>query len=249
MTREVPRNMCGRYSIHRDQPELRDSFDIKSGPEDIDWSALEPRYNVAPTDQVLTVVGTDGDRHGAVMRWGRIPFWARDTKGARSMVDARGKTINTSINARAETIDTARSFSGAFRNRRCLIPADGYYEWRGSKSARTPMYIYPKSREPFAMAGIWGTWRSPDGVATRSRAIIATVANSFMAEIHDRMPVMLTKGAESIWLEESNDIAELKELLLPYPSHEMAAQAVSSLVNSVKIDSLECTEPGSATLF
>jgi putative SOS response-associated peptidase YedK len=240
--------MCGRYSLHRDHPEIQQAFDFKSGPEDIDWSALEPRYNIAPTDQVLTVVA-NGERRGAMMRWGLIPFWGRDTKGERSLVDVRGKTVNTPINARAETIETATSFSSAFENRRCLIPADGFYEWRGPKTARRPMYIYPKSREPFAMAGIWGAWRSADGVAIRSCAIVTTAANSFMAEIHDRMPVMLTKGAENIWLEESNDMTELKELLVPYPSHEMAAHEVSPLVNSVKNDSPQCIEPGSGLLL
>ena len=105
------------------------------------------------------------------------------------------------------------------------------------------MYIYPQSREPFAMAGIWGRWKSADGLAIRSCAIVTTVANSFIAEIHDRMPVMLTKGAESIWLEESNDMTELKELLVPYPSHEMDAHEVSSLVNSVKMMSLSASSP------
>ena len=228
---------------------IRDAFDIKSGPEDIDWAALQPRYNIAPTDQVLTVMADNGERRPAMMRWGLIPFWARDTKGGRSVVDARDRAVNTPINARAETIETAKSFSGAFEKRRCLVLADGYYEWRGVKSARRPMYIYPQSREPFAMAGIWGRWKSADGVEMRSCAIVTTVANSFMAEIHDRMPVMLTKGAESIWLEESNDMAELKELLVPYPSHEMDAHEVSSLVNSVKNDVPECIEPGSSLLL
>ena len=228
---------------------IRNSFDIKSGPGDIDWSTLEPRYNIAPTDMVLAVVTGDGERRAAMMRWGLIPFWARDLKGERSVIDAMGKTVNTPTNARAETIETAKSFSSAFRKRRCLIPADGYYEWRGTKSARRPMYIYPKSQEPFAMAGIWGTWKSDDGVAVRSCAIVTTAANSFMAKIHDRMPVMLTKGAESIWLEESNDMTVLKELLLPYSSFEMAAHEVSPLVNSVKNDILECIEPGSGLLL
>ena len=148
-------------------PEIRQAFDVKSGPEDIDWPALEPRYNIAPTDQVLTVVTYDGERRAAMMRWGLIPLWARDIKGERSLVDGRGTAVNTPINARAETIETASSFRAAFRKRRCLIPADGFYEWRGAKSARRPMYIYPKSREPFAIAGIWGTWKSHDGIVVR----------------------------------------------------------------------------------
>ena len=153
--------MCGRYALHKDHPINIAAFDIKSGPEDLfksGWAG--PRYNIAPTQEVVAVISNKDQRHAEMMRWGLIPFWARALKNGKTPVDAKGKTVNTPVNARAETIETVKSFSSAFQKRRCLIPADGYYEWRGAKSSRRPMYIYPKSQEPFAMAGIWGTWKS-----------------------------------------------------------------------------------------
>ena len=121
------------------------------------------------------------------------------------------------------------------------MPADGFYEWKGPKAARRPMYITLKSGAPFAMAGLWGAWKSPDDRWINSCTIVTTVANSLMAPIHDRMPVILTKGAESIWLDQTqNDMAELKEVLVPYPPNEMDAYEVSNLVNSPKNDVVDC---------
>ena len=235
--------MCGRYSLHKDHPIHRAAFDIKSGPEDIDWDRLSPRFNIAPTQEVLIVVSKEGERHAEIMRWGLIPFWTRGLKDGRTPVDARGKTVNTPINARAETIESTKSFSDAFKKRRCLVPADGFYEWQGPKGARRPMYITLRSGEPFAMAGLWGAWRVSENQWVHSCTIVTTVANSVMEPIHSRMPVMLTKGAESIWLDQANeDMAELKEVLLPYPPNEIDAYEVSQMVNSVKNDVSQCIE-------
>ena len=236
--------MWGRYALHSNHPAVTNAFDIRNGAGNIAWGQFQPRYNIAPTQQVMTVVSQAGERRGEMMRWGLIPFWTRELKGGKTPVDARGKIVNTPINARAETIETTRSFSSSFKKRRCLIPADGFYEWKGPKGARTPLYIFSESRELFAMAGIWGAWKAPDGMEIQSCAIVTTLANSFMQPIHNRMPVMLTKGAEDIWLDEAHDdLSELKELLVPYPSHEMEAHEVSSMVNSVSNVNAQCIEP------
>ena len=236
--------MCGRYALHKDHPINAAAFDIKSGPEDLFRSGwARPRYNIAPTQDVVAVISNKGQRHAQMMRWGLIPFWARDLKNGKTPMDARGKVVNTPINARAETIETTRSFNMSFQSRRCLIPADGFYEWKGSKSARRPMYITLRSGEPFAMAGLWGAWKGPDGEWIHSCTIVTTVANRFIEPIHDRMPVILTKGAESIGLDQADvDVAELKEVLVPYPPGEMSGHEVSRLVNSVKNDSPQCIE-------
>ena len=157
--------MCGRYSLHKDHPIHRAAFDIKSGPEDIDWDRLSPRFNIAPTQEVLIVVSKEGERHAEIMRWGLIPFWTRGLKDGRTPVDARGKTVNTPINARAETIESTKSFSDAFKKRRCLVPADGFYEWQGPKGARRPMYITLRSgnRSLWRACGEPGEYRITSG--------------------------------------------------------------------------------------
>ena len=236
--------MCGRYALHKDHPVLKAAFDIKGGPDDIDWAQLTPRYNIAPTSQVLTVVSKDGERRPEMMRWGLIPFWAKSLANGKSPVDAKGKPVKTPFNARAETIETTRSFSDAFSRRRCLVLADGFYEWTSRNGERRPLFIGLKSGEPFAMAGIWGSWGAAGETSVLSCTIITTSPNSFIERIHNRMPVILTKGAESIWLDNSlEDMTELKEVLVPYPAGEMAGYEVSSAVNSVKNDGPQCIQP------
>ena len=215
--------MCGRYSLTTDLGELAQRFEF-----DGDWDAFERRYNIAPTQDVLAVVGGES-RRGRYMRWGLIPSWAKD------------KSIgNRMINARAETVAEKPSFRNALRRRRCLILADGYYEWQKIGSERRPMRIVMRSEEPFAFAGLWETWRDPEGTVIPSCTIITTSANDLLRPIHDRMPVILPRDAEDFWLDGSvDDPAALGSVLTPYEDEAMEAYEVSSLVNSVANDGPE----------
>ena len=195
---------------------------------DGDWEALERRYNIAPTQEVLTVVGGENRRAG-LMRWGLIPHWAKDPKIGNRM-----------INARAETVAERPVFREALRRRRCLVPADGFYEWQGSGRARRPMRFAMRSGEPFAFAGLWSVWTDPQGNRVPSYTIITTTANDLLRPIHDRMPVILPRDLEEFWLDRSVDDAEaLGSILAPYPSDAMEAYAVSPLVNSAANDGPE----------
>lgn len=195
---------------------------------------MEARYNVAPT-QPVAVVPNDGENRLDFFIWGLIPSWAKDPKIGSRM-----------INARAETVDQKPSFKAAFRRRRCLVLADGFYEWKqepGSK-AKTPMYIKLKSGDPFGMAGLWEIWHNGDGSEIRSCTIITTEPNERLAEIHNRMPVILPEEQHRRWLKpDEGDPNELKSLLIPYASDKMTAYPVSRLVNNPANDVPACIEP------
>ena len=208
--------MCGRYSQTADLEELAGRFEF-----DGDWDAFERRYNIAPTQEVLTVVGSESRRAG-FMRWGLIPHWAKDPKIGSRM-----------INARAETVAEKPSFRNALRRRRCLVLADGFYEWRRVGKTKTPMRIVLRSGEPFAFAGLWETWRDPEGTVIPSCTIITTTPNDLLKPIHNRMPVILPKEVEDFWLDDSvDDPTALTSVLTSYPDDEMESYEVSSLVNS-----------------
>ena len=219
--------MCGRYSLIADMGELQERFDF-AGSE----LTHAPRYNVAPTQMALTV--TNGNRRwGSYMRWGLIPSWAKSASVGNRM-----------INARAETVAERPSFRTAFQRRRCLVLADGFYEWQGKGSSRRPMRIVMASGEPFAFAGLWDAWRNPNGEVVRSCTIITTGANELLSPIHDRMPVILPRELESLWLDHDiQDYAALAGILTPYSTDEMAAYEVSSLVNSPANDGPEVVVP------
>ncbi|UCF29428.1 MAG: SOS response-associated peptidase, partial [Chloroflexota bacterium] len=194
-------------------------------PED-----FPPRYNVAPT-QPVAVVPNDGTNRLDFFNWGLIPFWAKDPKiGSRL------------INARSETIAEKPSFRGSFKYKRCLILADGFYEWQKQPGSKTkiPMYIHLKDRAPFAFAGLWDSWNSKDGSEIKSCTIITTQPNELVEQIHNRMPVILSPEGYAAWIQEGeNDPELLKSLLHPYPSEEMAAYPVSTKVNSPQNDTPE----------
>ena len=172
------------------------------------------------------------------MRWGLVPSWAKDPKIGNRM-----------INARSETVTEKPSFRTSFKRRRCLIPADGFYEWKREGKAKKPMLITANPGGLFAFAGLWETWKQPDGSWLLTCAIITTSANEFMKSIHDRMPVILPREAEASWLDpEEQDTAMLSELLLPYDSDRMEGYEVSTLVNSPRNNFPEVIEPV-ATLF
>jgi putative SOS response-associated peptidase YedK len=219
--------MCGRFALATDldQIALRFSF----APEKLLYG---PRYNVAPSQEVLTVVNGEG-RLAELMLWGLIPPWAKEA--------AVGYRL---INARAETVAEKSTFRGAFQKRRCLILADGFYEWRRNGKQKTPMFIALKSREPFAFAGLWEFWNSPSGEAIHSCTIITTIPNALMETIHDRMPVILPREAEPVWLDTGiEDPGTLSHLLAPYPAAEMQAYAVHPMVNSPRNDNPACIVP------
>ena len=218
--------MCGRFSLIEDFEELAGRFEF-----DGDWDAFERRYNIAPTQNVLTVVGGES-RRGGYMRWGLIPSWAKDKSIGSRM-----------INARAETVVEKPSFRNALRRRRWLILADGFYEWRRLGKQRIPMRIVMRSGEPFAFAGLWETWRDPEGEVIPSCTIITTSANDTLSPIHDRMPVILRRELEDFWLDGSvTDPDALTSVLVPYDDGEMEAYEVSTLVNSARNDGPEVLE-------
>ncbi len=224
--------MCGRYTLTKDHQELEGRFDFKASS--FDWV---PRYNIAPGQPVPAVI-SNRERHAELLHWGLIPFWAKDRKIGNRM-----------INARAETVADRPSFRRAFRHRRCLVLADGFYEWKKVGRRKAPVRIGLKSGEAFAFAGLWEVWRSSSMEEVRSCAIITTTANALMEPIHDRMPVILSPKAEGRWLDASvEDPAELAGLLLPYPPEAMDAYPVSTLVNSPRNDTPECIRPLTALL-
>ena len=194
-------------------------------------SSLTPSYNIAPTQEVAAVVEEDGKRQLRMLHWGLIPSWAKDPAIGNKM-----------INARAETVSEKPSFRTAFKKRRCLIVADGFYEWRKTDNGKQPHHIRMEDGSPFAFAGLWETWRN--GQEIRSCAIITTEANDLMGEIHHRMPVILPPENYGVWLDpDFGEKEALTALLKPYPSDEMEAYAVSRRVNKPANNDPSVVEP------
>ncbi len=218
--------MCGRYTLTANPKTLQAEFGIPV-PEN-----LAPRYNIAPTQPVPVIVAENGAPRLDVFRWGLIPSWAKDPRIGNKL-----------INARAETIAEKPSFRAAFRRRRCLIPADGFFEWQRTSRGKQPLFIHFKNRRPFAFAGLWEQWLSPDGSEILSCTIITTAPNELLKNIHNRMPVILPAESRNLWLDESQPPQNLLSLLKPYPAPEMAFYPVSKLVNSPANDNLACVEP------
>ena len=219
--------MCGRYSLIADIGELAERFEF-------DGNGLNhaPGYNIAPTQMALTVTNGEG-RRASYMRWGLIPSWAKSASVGNRM-----------INARAETVAERPSFRTALRRRRCLVLADGFYEWQRIGASRRPMRITIESGEPFAFAGLWDVWRDPRDKVVRSCTVITTAANDLLRPIHDRMPVILPRELESLWLDHDiQDPAALGDILTPYPTDAMEAYEVSSLVNSPANNGPEVVAP------
>lgn len=222
--------MCGRFTLRTPPIRLIEQFAC-TFPAD-----LAPRYNIAPTQAVLAVRQLPGaaDRQLAALRWGLIPFWAKEAAIGNRM-----------INARSETVADKPAFRAAFRRRRCLIPADGYYEWKKIGKAKQPYRIRLQDESPFAMAGLWERWDDPaTGQTVESSTILTTEANPLTADVHDRMPVILKPGDYELWL--SPDLADargLLPLLRPYPVESMAMDRVSTVVNSPRNENAECIVP------
>jgi putative SOS response-associated peptidase YedK len=215
-------DMCGRYTLTADLKKVADRFGAPLPPASATYN---PRFNIAPTQAVI-VVGDDGKRYMKQMRWGLIPSWAKDT--------AIGYKL---INARAETLAEKPSFRDALRKQRCIIPADGFYEWPKLGKAKQPVRIVLKSREPFGFAGLWEHWNSPEGEEVLSCTIVTTDANELLKAVHHRMPVILTRDAEALWLDpKTREPEKLLPLLRQYPADEMEFYPVSQEVNTSAVD-------------
>ena len=226
--------MCGRYTLRHTTQQIVARFEVT---EVIDATFAEmrvdaPRYNIAPT-QPIAVITENSQRVMEMMRWGLVPSWAKNPSiGSRL------------LNARAETLPEKPSFRTALTRRRCIVPADGFYEWKKQGKAKQPMRIHRKDDELFAFAGLWDEWQSPDGSPLRSCTIITVGPNELMASIHNRMPAMLCPEDEGAWLKGSlQSVPELLSLLTPYPDEEIEAYPVSANVNSVANDDSCCIKP------
>lgn len=214
--------MCGRLNIAATGPKLVEAFDIVRDVELFD--ALQPRYNVAPSQQIPAVRLDGGARAACLLRWGLIPSWAKDAKVGYKM-----------INARAETVADKPAYRAAFRRHRCLIPATGFYEWQQT-DCKQPYNVRMRGGEPFALAGLWEHW-SYEGTVIESCTIVVTDANELMRRIHDRMPVILQPKDYDLWLDPAvSDRARLLPLLCPYAREDLELYPVSRLVNSPKND-------------
>jgi putative SOS response-associated peptidase YedK len=219
--------MCGRFTQTKDLQTLEIRFGF-SAPD----SPFKPRYNVAPMQNAPVVMLDSGQRLLRMMRWGLVPYWAKDESIAAKL-----------INARAETITEKPSFSQAFAKRRCLVLADGFYEWSKQDGKKTPHYFYLRGGQPFAIAGIFDHRCTIKNEDLYTFTIITTAANDLLQGIHERMPVILGPDAEAIWLDPATSLEQLLMLLKPYDPWCMAAHEVSPQVNSPKHDNPDCIAP------
>ncbi|MDP7014502.1 MAG: SOS response-associated peptidase [Pirellulaceae bacterium] len=218
--------MCGRFTLQTPVDQLVDQFKLSKPPA----TQLTLRFNVAPTQEVVAVRSAAGARVGDLLRWGLVPFWSKDLSiGSRL------------INARSETIAEKPAFRSAFRSRRCLILADGYYEWKANGKRKEPYYIRLRDERPFAFAGLWEKWRQDEQTTVHSCTIITTDSNELTAGLHHRMPVILDEPDYDLWLDpEFEEPAPLLKLLAPYASDRMRFDSVTTHVNNVRNDDVKC---------
>ena len=224
--------MCGRFTLRTPAAELVDFFELADPPAGV---LGPPRYNIAPTQPIAIVrcLEPAGPRRLALARWGLVPAWSKEVRSSAPM-----------INARAETAAEKPSFRSALRRRRCLIPTDGFYEWRAEGKKKQPLYIRMRDGRPFAFAGLWERWTGADGAEIESCAVLTTAANALMRTIHDRMPVILPPGRYGDWLTPAERTPTmLAELLVPYDPDLMDATLVGTRVNNVKNDDADCLTP------
>jgi putative SOS response-associated peptidase YedK len=216
-----PVTMCGRFTLRLSPSELRRIFDVLRAPE---WT---PRFNIDPTQDVVAVRRVNQDRQLALLRWGLIPSWAREERiGARL------------INAQSETVHEKPSFRSAFKERRCLVVADGFFEWKQEGKKKQPYYFRLKDERPFAFAGLWEKWG-----AIESCTILTTTPNELVLPLHNRMPVILAPNDYDLWLDQSVTAREqLQHLFEPYPPDEMVADPVNPIVNNVRNNGQQCVE-------
>ncbi|MBI4366809.1 MAG: SOS response-associated peptidase [Deltaproteobacteria bacterium] len=219
--------MCGRYTIIASPEAIRALFGYPEQPN------FPPRYNVAPAQPIPIVRMVDGKRQFALVRWGLLPSWVKDPKGFSLLINARG-----------ESICEKPAFRAAMKRRRCLIPADGFYEWKPAGGRKQPFYIRAKSGAPFAFAGLWECWTGPNGEELETAAIVTTKANHTLTPIHDRMPVVLAPEAYDLWLDSANvDPVTASALIAPAPENLLEAFPVSTEVNRTASDNPKLVEP------
>jgi putative SOS response-associated peptidase YedK len=218
--------MCGRFLLLTSRDEVAQLFDLN--PADV--PELLPRYNVAPTQNVPAVRLDDGHRTFAELRWGLIPSWAKDAKIANGL-----------INARAETVAEKPAFRSAFKSRRCLLPASGFYEWLPTGGRhKQPYHFHQKDGRPFAFAGLWERWHGEDDAPVETCTIITAEANELVWPVHERMPAILPPGDFAAWLDPQTPAGELPGVLRPYPAAEMAADPANPYVNSPRNQGPKC---------
>lgn len=221
--------MCGRFTLFDPDASLAEGFGLAEVP------SLAPRYNIAPSQSVAAVriPPGGGARELVMMRWGLIPSWAKDPSIGNRM-----------INARAETVAEKPAFRTAIRRRRCLVPADGFYEWKRTNGRKQPFYIRMRDGKAFGFAGLWDSWDGPGGEAVESCALLTTGPNEIVRPIHDRMPVIVSPRDYDLWLSpEVQDPRLLSKIFLPYPADGMTAYAVRTSVNNPKTDAPELIDP------
>ena len=221
--------MCGRFTLTVNPAELEEKFGNYTFPK-----KFAPRFNIAPTQPVLVIPNNEKFKADFFV-WGLIPMWAKDPSIGSRLINARG-----------ETVAEKPSFRGSLKYKRCLILADGFYEWKSQpgKKSKTPFFIHMKDRKPFAIAGLWDTWNSPDGSTIKSCTLITTEPNELMAMIHDRMPVILHPRDYAKWLDPSPQTPDqLLPLFKPFPADSMDAYPVSTLVNKASNDVAELVVP------
>lgn len=208
--------MCGRFAQKTSYGELKKIFGVAEVPK------VKPRYNIAPTQEILSVRELADGREARLLKWGLVPSWAKDTTIAARL-----------INARSETVESKPSFREAFKQRRCLIPADGFYEWQKRDGRKQPYFFRLRDESAFSFAGLWERWKAADGKVLETCTILTTEANEVLRPVHDRMPVILHPSDYDVWLDEDVRKHEFrKSLLRPYPAEEMTSHPVSTLVNS-----------------
>ena len=216
--------MCGRFTLSQSINAIASAFNIAQIPP------LEPRYNIAPTQLIPSILSAlGGEKQLQMLRWGLIPSWAKDAKISAKL-----------INARAETVSEKPSFKAAFKRRRCLIIADGFYEWQRQENKKQPYYFRLQNLQLFAFAGLWEQWKSPDEDIISSCTILTTEANDLLRPIHDRMPVILESKDYELWLDSEAQQPQLQQLLRPYQADLMTSYSVSTKVNNPKNNTPEC---------
>jgi putative SOS response-associated peptidase YedK len=221
--------MCGRFTLTVDPADLREHYENANFPD-----KFAPRYNIAPSQAILAIPN-NGKNTADFFVWGLIPSWAKDPSIGNRMINARG-----------ETLGEKPSYRGAYKYKRCLIPADGFYEWKSQPGTKvkTPYFIHMKSAQPFAFAGLWDEWQAADASPIRTCTIITTGPNPLMATLHDRMPVILHPKDYAEWLDPAPRSAEsLQHLIAAFPAEQMEAYPVSAVVNSPSNDRAECLQP------
>lgn len=222
--------MCGRYRLSRRKQLVEEYFDCSS--DESDWS---PRYNIAPTQPIPVIRQHPKEpiRELSLMRWGLIPSWAKESSIAAKM-----------INARSETVSTKPAFRDPLKFRRCLIPADGFYEWMRTAKAKQPYCFEVNDGELFAFAGIWDRWRNPSGNTVETCSILTTTPNALTSAVHDRMPVILDPDSYDLWLDPGmNNVTAATDLLKPYDAKSMRCYPISTRINHLANDDEECSQP------